>query len=59
MEEMTFANTLITVELDNKLKMVAKAKNISRSEVVRLALEEYLRQFDFVPSETMVAVEKP
>lgn len=43
-EEKTFVNALVPEELANQLKKIADSKHVSRSDVVRWAMENFVRE---------------
>lgn len=47
-EELTFANTQITIELDSKIRAIAAQRRISRSEVVRMAIESFIAKYEVI-----------
>ena len=44
----TFVNTLVPVETDLALRMISQRLQVSRSDVVRAAIIEYLKRFEDV-----------
>lgn len=47
-DELTFVNTQVTTELDMKLRRLAAEQRVSRSEIVRIAIEKYLAEYTVV-----------
>lgn len=41
-----FVNCVVTLEMDNRLRMAAARERVTRSEVVRRAMTHYLAQFE-------------
>jgi len=48
MDEIVLITAKLPVDEEKKLRMVAAQKGVSRSEVVRLAIGEYLKKFRIV-----------
>lgn len=48
MADLTWANTQITIETDNQLRRAAADLRISRSELIRLAIQAFLAQENMV-----------
>lgn len=48
MIEPKIINVKLEKDIDRKLRMIAANKEVSRSEVVRLAVEAFIAQFDVI-----------
>lgn len=47
-EPKMFVNTVVPVETEKALQIIAKEKGVSRSDVVRWAIMEYIKSFEDV-----------
>jgi len=48
MEEKIYLNTQVETNIDAQLRLIAAQKKVSRSEIIRLAIGEYLQQYQVV-----------
>ena len=47
-QKTTFMNTLVPVDLDRRIRLVAAQERLPRSEIVRIACEEFLIRYNGV-----------
>lgn len=52
-EELVWANTKVPVSMDVTLRRIAAEKKVSRSEVVRIAIDEYISKYEVVGVERL------